>query len=101
MICPISKRFLRHPSLNSPPSSRLVSPSLPRLSGWQRQSQNPPQHTSEQALRQMALRLQQPVVAGMLYQPAPVFTSLCCKLVNDHVSIPFGSIRRRHRLPKL
>jgi hypothetical protein len=26
MICPISKRFLRHPSLNSPPSSRLVSP---------------------------------------------------------------------------
>ncbi len=27
MICPISKRFLRHPSLNSPPSSRLVSPS--------------------------------------------------------------------------
>jgi hypothetical protein len=27
MICPISKRSHRHPSLNSPPSSRLVSPS--------------------------------------------------------------------------
>jgi hypothetical protein len=34
---------------------------LPHLSGWRRQSQNPPQHASKQAPRQMALRQQQPV----------------------------------------
>ena len=56
MICPISKRSLRHPSLNSPPSSRLVSPSLPSLPGWQRQSLYLPQHASKQAPRQVALR---------------------------------------------
>jgi hypothetical protein len=41
---------------------------LPRLSGWQRQSQNLPQYASKQAPRQVALSQQQPVVAGMLYQ---------------------------------
>ena len=43
---------------------------LSPLSGRQRQSQDPPQHACEQAPRQMALCQQQPVVAGMLYQPA-------------------------------
>jgi hypothetical protein len=37
----------------------------------------------------------------MLYQPVAVFTSRCCKLVNDNILIPFGSTSRRHRLPKL
>jgi hypothetical protein len=32
---------------------------------------------------------------------SPVFTNRCCGLVNDHVPIPFGSISRGHRLPKL
>src|ERR1035441_5582491 len=36
---------------------------------WHRQSLNPPQHASEQAPREMALRQQKPVVTGMLYQP--------------------------------
>ena len=68
MICPISKRFLGHFFVN--PSSVLIGFAfLPRLSGWQRQSLHPPQHASEQAPRQMALRQQQPVVPRMLYQP--------------------------------
>jgi hypothetical protein len=45
-------------------------PWLPRLSGRQRQSQNPTQHTCEQAPGQVVLRQQQPVVTGMLDQSA-------------------------------
>jgi hypothetical protein len=31
----------------------------------------------------------------------PVFTNRCCKLVNDHDLISFGSTSCRHRLPKV
>jgi hypothetical protein len=49
----------------------------------------------------MSLRQQQPVVAGMLINRPPVFTSRCCKLVRDHFSTPFGSTSRCHRFPRL
>jgi hypothetical protein len=39
--------------------------------------------------------------SGHALAESPVFTSRCCKLVNDHVSILFGSTGRRHRLPNL
>ena len=55
MICPISKRFLGHFFVNSPPPSRLVSPGSRGLSDWQRQTLHPPpQHASKQAPREMA-----------------------------------------------
>jgi hypothetical protein len=52
--------------------------------------------------RQMALRQEQPKMAGMFSRP-PVFTvtSLCCNLVKDQLPILFGSTSRRHRFPRL
>jgi len=72
-----------------------------RLSGWHRQRLNPLQHAAKQPPRQVALRQQQPIVAGVFNQTAPVFTSRCCKLVSDQLAIPAGSASRRHRLPRL
>ena len=43
---------------------------LPRLSGRQRQCLDSPHHAGEQPPGQVSFRQQQPVVAGMLYQPA-------------------------------
>jgi hypothetical protein len=69
MICPISKRFLRHFFVNF--SSVLIGFAfLPSLPGRQRPSLYPPQYASEQAPRQVALRQEQPLVASMLYQPS-------------------------------
>src|SRR5450759_5552137 len=42
----------------------------PRLSRRKRQSIDPPQHTGKQPPRQMTLRQQQPIIAGMFHQPA-------------------------------
>jgi len=60
----------------SPSTSSVVQigfASLARLPGWQRQSLQAPQYAPEQAPRQVALRQQQPIVAGMLDQPPAGF----------------------------
>jgi hypothetical protein len=44
-----------------------------RLSRWRRQRCDPPQHSAEEPARQMTLRQQQPVVAGVLEQAAAGF----------------------------
>jgi len=51
------------------PSPGLVALRRRALSGWHRQSLNPPHHASKQVPRQMALRQQQPVIASVLDQP--------------------------------
>ncbi len=43
---------------------------LPGLADWQRQTLHPPQHLAKQPPRKMTLRQEQPIVAGMLDQPA-------------------------------
>ena len=42
----------------------------PQLSRRKRQHRDPPHHTPKEPPRQMALRQQKPVVAGMLHQPS-------------------------------
>src|ERR1019366_374110 len=61
--------FVRHPSLRcwSGSISRLPQP---RLSRRKRQPSDPPEHTAKQPFRQMALRQQQPIIAGMFHQPS-------------------------------
>ena len=66
---PHFKQFPRHPSVPFPPSPGLVPLRRRTLSGWHRQTLNPPHHASKQAPRQMALGQHQPVVTGMLHQP--------------------------------
>ena len=66
---PHFKQFLRHLSVPFPPSPGLVPLRRRTLSGWHRQTLNPPHHASKQAPRQMALGQHQPVVTGMLHQP--------------------------------
>ena len=66
---PHFKQFPRHLSVPFPPSPGLVPLRRRTLSGWHRQTLNPPHHASKQAPRQMALGQHQPVVTGMLHQP--------------------------------
>ena len=49
----------------------------------------------------MTFRQQEPVVSGVLHQPAFVFTSRCWRLVSDQRLIPGGRISLRQRLPRL
>ena len=42
----------------------------PRLSRRKRQPGEPPEHTAKQPFRQVALRQQQPIIAGMFHQPS-------------------------------
>jgi len=65
------------------------------LSGWHRQSPNPPHHASKQVPRQTALCQQEPAIASVPDQPTPAFTNRCCKLVSDRFSMFFGSAKRR------
>ena len=55
--------FLRQPSLHS----------AARQPGRHRQRPDPPQHLAEEPPVQMTFRQQEPVVPGMLHQPAPSF----------------------------
>jgi hypothetical protein len=57
------------PLLPLPPSPGLVPLRLRALSGWHRQSLNPPHHAPKELPRQAALCQQQPVVASVLDQP--------------------------------
>ena len=66
-----------------------------------RQGRDLPEQAGEQTPCEVALRQEQPVVAGVLYQTPPVFTNRCCKLVSDQLPIPWGSASRRHRLPRV
>lgn len=65
-------------SADTSPSPHLVIKNLlrsaGRLSGWHRQRHNPLQHIAKQPPRQVALRQQQPIVAGCLIRRPPVFT---------------------------
>src|ERR1035441_4547297 len=64
-----------HLVLSDTPPSPLGSGSIsrlprPRLSRRKRQPRDSPEHTAKQPPRQMALRQQEPVVAGMFHQPS-------------------------------
>src|SRR6516225_1234618 len=63
-------RCLRHFSVPCPIVAEALLPPGGGLSRWQGQQLDPPQHGPEQPSRQMTLRKQQPVVAGVLHQPA-------------------------------
>jgi hypothetical protein len=83
-------RFAR-PFPSAALSSLKSARSAAGLSRWQGQQLDPAYPRREKAARQMAVRQQQPVVSGMLHQPLAVFTSRCCKLVSDHLSILFAA----------
>jgi hypothetical protein len=76
-------------------STRLA----PHLSGWQRQRRDPAQHVSEHPPRvgwfPATGEQQQPTC---LIKRRPGFTSRCCKLAGDRMSIRAGSTSGRHRL---
>src|ERR1039458_4586010 len=64
-----------HLVLSDTPPSPLGSGSIsrlpqPRLSRRKRQPRDSPEHTAKQPPRHMALRQQEPVVAGMFHQPS-------------------------------
>src|ERR1039458_10117815 len=61
--------FVRHSSLRCWSGSIFRLPQ-PRLSRRKRQIGYPPEHIAKQPFRQMALRQQEPVVAGMFHQPS-------------------------------
>src|SRR5579864_5860035 len=52
---------------------------------------DPSYHRPKQSPGQVNRSQHQPVVPGMLDPLPPVFTSRCCKLVSDELSIFFGS----------
>jgi hypothetical protein len=54
----ISNPFHGHLPRQLPSVVQIGFALLPRLPGWQRQTLHPPQHASEQAPREMALRQQ-------------------------------------------
>jgi hypothetical protein len=62
-------------TLLRPPISRHQNllRSAGRLSGWHRQRHNPLENAAKQPLRQVALRQQHPIVAGVFNQTAPGF----------------------------
>src|ERR1035437_9607913 len=61
--------FGRHPSVRWW-SGSIFRPPQPRLSRRKRQPGDPPEHVAKQPFRQMALRQQQPIIAGMFHQPS-------------------------------
>jgi hypothetical protein len=84
-------RFARHLSVR-----RSLVIEVGSVGGWPiplagGQQLDPAYPRREKAARQMAVRQQQPLVSGMLHQPLAVFTSRCCKLVSDHLSILFAA----------
>src|SRR5664279_2069325 len=54
----------------SPRDSGSISRPQPQLSRRKRQHGDPPHHAPKEPPRQMALRQQKPVVAGMFHQPS-------------------------------
>src|SRR5450755_220027 len=71
--CRVSNRFRQHFSLAQPPVTEICSVPRLHLSAWRRQPRDLAQHVAKGPARQMALREQQPVVAGVLDQAAAGF----------------------------
>ena len=61
-------RFLRHYS-DPPPSAPDFAAAIGVLPARHRQRPDPPQHLAKQPPRQMTLRQEQPIIAGMFHQP--------------------------------
>jgi len=70
--CRFSKRFRRHFSSSLSWNQNLLH-SAGRLSRGHRQRHDFPQHAAKRPPRQMTLRRQQPIVAGVVNQTAPGF----------------------------
>src|SRR5437667_849733 len=74
---------------------------LPRGQG---QRLDPPYHGPEESPCQMALRQQQPVIAGVFHQPTACLHQPLLQArqrVSDQFLILCGSTNRRHRFPRL
>src|ERR1700730_8846129 len=65
------------------------------LSRWRRHRRDPAQHAAKQPPRHVALRQQQPVVAGVFNQTASGFHQPCCKLVSDQLATAARSASRQ------